>query len=78
MATAGAIRELSVKDKEIRRLFVRTCRDCHFKMDASAVAHFIAKVLQTDALHVWLVLGTDNMDRIADGTHPCLNDPQYR
>jgi hypothetical protein len=27
---------------------------------------------------VWLVLGLDSMERIANGTHPCLNDPQYR
>ena len=57
---------------EIQALYVRVCRDSGFRMEAARAAHMVAVILKTDALKVWLELGTDNMDRIAAGTHPCL------
>lgn len=71
--------EPSISDAELRRLYIRVCRDSRFRLSATDAAHFTAKVLGVDAaLRVWLVLGLDSMERIANGTHPCLNDPQYR
>lgn len=55
--------------KEIGDTYARICQDSRFRFSAVEAAHFVGKLLKIDALQVWIALGLDNMERLADGTH---------
>ena len=55
-----------------QQLFVRVCRDSGFRLSVAQACHFTAKLRKTSPIAVWVALGFDNMERIANGTHPCL------
>ena len=56
--------------KTITDAYVRVCRDSGFQMEATAAAHFVAKLLNIHAFDVWFAMDLSTMRRIADGTHP--------
>lgn len=55
-----------------QQVFIRICRDSLFKMDYVQAAHLSAQMLRSHPLLIWVALGLSNMERIANGTHPCL------
>lgn len=55
-----------------QRVYIRVCRDSLFKLDYVQAAHLSAQILRSHPLLFWAALGSDNMQRIANGTHPCL------
>lgn len=63
--------------KEIQMAYIRVCRDSGFRFSMTDAAHFVAKVDGCTAMDVWIALGMDNMERIANGTHPVLQNPDY-
>jgi len=57
--------------KLIQDLYLRVCRDCRYTMDAVRVAHFVAGMLNTSALVVWIAMPSFSvMEEIAAGSHP--------
>jgi hypothetical protein len=65
-------------DREtIQKAYIRLCRDSRFRCDMIQAAHLTGRVLRVCPIDVWLALGFDNMERIANGTHPCLEMERY-
>lgn len=62
------------QNPDLRDLYIRVCRDSGFRMEASRAAILAASILGLSGIEVWLDLGLDNMERIANGTHPALSD----
>lgn len=62
----------AARRKEIQDVYVRLCRDARFRLPMLQAARLTGAVLKTSALEVWAAMGTDAMERIANGTHPCL------
>jgi hypothetical protein len=69
--------------EEIQKVYIRVCRDARFKMPLGMAARMTARILELSesnvngSLLVWIALGVDNMDRIANGTHECLDLKLY-
>lgn len=61
--------------QEIQQAYIRVCRDSRFRLELTRAAHLAAAVLGCSAIDVWLALDFSNMERIANGTHPCLMQP---
>lgn len=61
-------------DQLIRDIYVRVCRDSRFSMSVEQAARLTAAVCKTHPLKVWVCLGQSNMERVADGTHPIVQD----
>ena len=54
--------------------FIRVCSDSGYSLEASQAANIAAKVLGCSPLEIWTAFGELNqMDRIADGSHPALS-----
>lgn len=58
--------------KEVQDVYARVCRDSRFRYPMAQMAHLTAAILKTSAIEVWAALGIDDMEKIANGTHPCL------
>lgn len=57
--------------KFVQDTFIRVCKDSGYKMDMVRAAQFTASVLDISSLEVWIHMGDmDNMERVANGTHP--------
>lgn len=55
--------------QEIVDVYVRVCKDSGFGLDLVQAAQLTAAVLDIHQLQVWIAIDTDNMRRLADGTH---------
>lgn len=70
-------------DRELcQQLFIRICRDTRFTVSAPWAAAFVGKMLglgDQAGLMVWAIMkiSLEDMDRIANGTHPCLKLKRY-
>ena len=60
----------SVERKQIQDVYVRLCRDSKFTMDYIQVAILTASMLKIQPLEVWGALDFNQMEQLADGTHP--------
>lgn len=61
----------------IQKVYIRICRDSRFRFTPVDAAHLTGKICDGDALEVWCALGMENMERIASGEHPAVNNPHY-
>lgn len=69
---------MNVKQRElIQKAYIRVCRDSRFRMEMCDAAQFAARLVEVTALDVLIALGFDNMERIAAGTHECLENLRY-
>lgn len=60
--------------KLIGELFVRVSKDAGFKLEATMVAQIVAGVLNIHPMDVMGALTWSNMQTLADGTHPSLQE----
>ncbi len=65
--------------EEIVQVFVRVCRDSRFQMTPEDAARLTSTMLDLGSpLVVWArALSLYDMERIADGSHPCLSLQRY-
>lgn len=57
--------------EQIQQLFIRTCRDSGFGLEASEAANLVGRVAKISPLEVWTAFGAlAVMDAIARGEHP--------
>ena len=60
-------------DREyIQQIFIRIARDSKFKMDAIEVAKMTANLAKVHPIEVMGAFGFDNMNAVANGTHPVV------
>lgn len=51
-------------------LYLRVCRDSRYMIDPICAAHLVAAMMQCSPFEVLIALGWENMEHIADGSHP--------
>ena len=65
-----------IDPKDIRDVYIRTCRDAGFNMDAVQVAHLVGGIFKNSALEVAAAFPYIHvMAEVANGTHPASKDP---
>lgn len=58
-------------DRKLKQdVYIRVCKDSGFRLDSTNAAILAAKVLGCHPLEILIALDFDNMNRIANGTHP--------
>lgn len=58
----------------ITKAYARVCRDSGFSLNYDQAAALVSSMLGIHPLEVWTACGClDNMQKIADGTHPHLH-----
>ena len=62
----------------IHKLFVRVCHDSGYKLEWTKATRLVADILGMHPISVWAAFpGMDDMERIANGSHPCISLPAY-